>query len=272
MKLRLLTLLFAVALYSCTQKEQGKIYSPRSLTEKENFNQFQKGTEQPLTIYKYAEQEGKAQGGEHDRFGVKFRDTTVRIQLDPQDKDAVADHFALAEFLNTQKTSLLVQIADHSGLTAPFYLISVKDGKLEVVSIYRPSSGGDDQRFTRGLSRVGRSGYLINNDFFITTVDAKVYAIKRQNPDERIQGLYFINSTDKKTLVFLLSSSLYQVNYPTGEVYTQPLPAGMPKAAAQVFPWVQNNFSWQTDSRGISFLKKNKDDNRIIDIKDFKKS
>lgn len=272
MKLKLCALLFSAALLSCTQKDQGKIYSPRNLTEKEDFNKFEKGTENALAIYKYNDTQNTGQAAEEEIFGVKFRDTAVRIQLNPGDKEAIADHFVLAEFLNTQKTSLLVQIADHSGLTAPFFLISVNHDQLDVVRIYRPSRGKDDQHFTAGLSRVGRSGYLINNDFFITTVDAKVYPITRQKQEERIQGRYFLNSPDRKTLVFLVSSALYEVNYPAGEVYTQPLSSDMPKVPAQVFAWIQNNYSWQTDARGISFLKKNKDDNRIVDIKDFNKS
>jgi len=262
--------LIAVVLFSCQNKETEKIYSPRSLTTQEDFNQFEKGDENALTIYKNAGENAGADSSEI--FGVKFRDTTVTIQTSASDKNAVTGKFALAEFLNSQKTSLLVQIADQSGLTAPFYLIAIKNGKLDVVSIYRPSSGKEDKRFTKGLSRIGRSGYLINNDFFISTVNVKVYPIKRQNPDERIQGLHFMNSTDKKTLVFLVSSSLYQVNYPTGEVYTQPLSSKMPKNATEVFTWIQKNYSWQTDAKGVSFLKENKDDNRIIDIREFKKS
>jgi len=265
-------MLLFLALFSCNRKEEGKIYSPRTLKGKEDFNQFQQGAENALTIYTHTAEGNTGAGGGQELFGVKFRDTTVRIQLNASDKDAVADQFALAEFLNTQKTALLVQLADSSGLTAPFYLIAVKNGKLDVVSIYRPSQGREDHRFTKGLSRIGRSGYLINNDFFITTVDAKVYPLTRQNPGERIQGLHFLNSADKKTLVFLVSSSLYEVNYPTGEVYTQPLSADMPKVPAQVFPWIQNNYSWQTNARGVAFLKKNKDNDRIIDIREFKKS
>lgn len=272
MKLYTSVLLLALAFSGCKHQEEGKIYSPRSLKEKENFNEFQKGAENALAIYSYTDKESSAENADKEIFGVKFRDTTVRIQVAASDKEAVSDHFALAEFLNTQKTAVLVQIADQSGLVAPFYLILLKDGGLDVVSVYRPSSGKGDQRFTKGLSRIGRSGYLINNDFFITTVDAKVYPLKRQNPEERIQGIHLLNSADKKTLVFLVSSSLYQVHYPTGEVYTQELSADLPKTPEQVFPWIQNNFSWQTNAKGISFLKKNKDDDRIIDIREFKKS
>lgn len=271
MKKQICALLLSIALFSCKQKEEGKVYTARSLKEKEDFNQFQKGSENALTIYAYTDKENISEADGKETFGIKFRDTTVRIQRNPSDNAAVTDRFALAEYLNTQKTSLLVQVADNSGLIAPFYLVTVKDNHLDVVSIYRPSAGADDKRFTKGLSKVGRSGYVLNNDFFITTVDAKVYPIKRQDPDERIQGLYLLNSADKKTLVFLVSSSLYEVHYPTGEVYTQPLSPDMPKVAEQIFPWIQNNYSWQTNAKGISFLKKNTNDDRVIDISEFKK-
>ncbi|SEB05602.1 hypothetical protein [Pedobacter hartonius] len=270
MKFILSAFLIVTVLVSCQNKETEKIYSPRSLATQEDLNQFEKGDENALTIVKHTAEDAGADSAEI--FGVKFRDTTINIQTGASDRNAATGKFALAEFLNSQKTSLLVQIADQSGLTAPFYIISIKNGKLDVVSIYRPSSGKEDKRFTKGLSRIGRSGYLINNDFFISTVNVKVYPIRRQHPHERIQGLHFINSADKKTLVFLVSSSLYQVNYPTGEVYTQPLSSKMPKNAAEVFSWIQKNYSWQTDAKGVSFLRKNKDDNRIIDIREFKKS
>jgi hypothetical protein len=270
MKKHFCVLLLIFTLFGCSKKEEGKVYLPGALTGEEDLNQFEQGKENSLSVYTYADQDQADENGKEEVFGIKFRDTTVRIQLDTSDKETVKDRFALAEFLNTQKSTLLVQVADHSGLTAPFYLVTVNHGKLEVLSIYRSSGGTNDRRFTKGLSRVGRSGYLINNDFFITTVNARVFPLTRQHPEERIQGLHFMNSPDRKTLVFLVGSSLYQVHYPSSEVYTQPLSADMPKTAAQLFPWVQNNYSWQTNAKGISFLKKNKDDNRVIDIKEFK--
>jgi hypothetical protein len=272
MKRHIYIMMLSVLLFSCNQKEDGKVYLPRPLTGKEDFNHFGKGKEDALSIYSYTLKDQPEDAGEKEVFGLKFRDTTVRLQLNTSDKASLTDRFAVAEYLNTQKTTVLVQVADHSGLTAPFYLIAVKDGSLDVVSIYRSSAGAADHRFTKGLSRIGRSGYLVNNDFFITTVDAKVYPLTRQNPDERIQGIHFLNSPDKKTLVFLVGSSLYQVHYPTDEVYTQPLSAGMPKIAAQAFPWIQHNYSWETNAKGISFLRKNKDDNRVVDIREFNKS
>ena len=272
MKLQYLMLLLSVLFLGCQKNEDGKVYPSRSLTTNEDFNQFEKGNEKSLTVDKYEDknEEGAAQANE--AFGIKFKDTTVRIQNVLSEKGEPVSRFSVAEFLNTQKTALLVQAADSTGLVAPFYLVSLKNGQLDVVRIYRSSKGKEDNRFTKGLSRIGRSGYLINNDYFITTVNAKVYPLTRQNPDERIQGLHFMNSTDKKTLVFLVSSSLYQVNYPTGEAFTQPLGAKVPQRPAELFQWIQQNYTWQTNANGVSFLKSNKDDNRVIDISEFKKS
>lgn len=263
MKTSLYLLLFSVFLLSC-QKENVKTYVPRALTASENFNQSGK-SEDTLSILP------DNSAGAKSNFEVKFRDTTIHIQTSLTDKNITAGKFSFAEFVNTEKSCVLVQVADSSGLVAPFYLIALKDGKPDVVSIYKASHGKQDSRFTKGLKKVGRSGYEINNDFFITTVATKVYPIKRQNPDERIQGLYFINSPDKHTLVFLVSSSLYEVNYLTNEVYTEVLSPKMPKAPGEIYKWIQSHYSWQTSKSGSYFLKANADDNRIIDISQFKK-
>ncbi|HEY0175254.1 MAG TPA: hypothetical protein VGC08_02685 [Pedobacter sp.] len=275
MKSILSIFLLSVTLLSCQKKEEVKTYTSRSLNTTEDFNQYikQEGTT-GLTIVKTDSTPVTSKDGSvpEDRFIVKFRDTTVNIQNHLSDKSAVASQFSAAEFLNTQKTALLVQVADNSGLVAPFYLISLKGDKLDVVSLYRPSNGKDDRKFTKGLSKIGRSGYLINNDFFITTVNAKVYTLKRQSPEERIQGLHFVTSSDKNTLVFMESSALYEVHYPSGEAFTQPLPSTMPKDRGSLYSWIQNNFSWKKNAAGISFLKADKDDNSVVDISAFKKS
>lgn len=271
----LLLLLLPVALWSCQKKEETKTYISRGLAAAEDFNQYQKEGEAPaLTIIRTdsAINTGKAGNVPEDKFSIKFRDTTISIQNHFSAQSPVTSQFSTAEFLNTQKTTILVQAADASGLVAPFYLISLKDNKLDIVSLYRASNGKGDLKFTKGLSKVGRSGYLINNDFFITTVNAKVYALTRQIPEERIQGLYFVTSSDRNTLVFMGASALYEVHYPTGESFTQPLPAKVPKDQASVYAWIQNNFSWQKNAKDISFLKADKDDNRIVDMKEFKKS
>lgn len=271
----LLLLLFPVILSSCQKKEKTKTYVSRALAATEDFNQYQgPGEAVALTIVKTDSTVNTSKDGSvpQDRFSIKFRDTTVSIQNHLSDKNPVASQFSVAEFLNTQKTTILVQGADSSGLVAPFYLISLKNNKLDIVSLYRASNGKEDQKFTRGLNKVGRSGYMINNDFFITTVNAKVYTLKRQIPEERIQGLYFVTSSDRNTLVFMGASALYEVHYPTGSVFTQPLPSKVPKEQGSVYAWIQNNFSWQKNAQGISFLKADKDDNRIVDIREFKKS
>lgn len=273
MKPILYALLFSVVVTSCQKNGNEKAYVPRTLTSNESFNDYPKGTDSGLNIEKLdAEGDSSKEGSDPQQiFTVKFRDTLVQIQTNKADQKNLTAKFAVAEFLNTQKTSLLVQLADHSGLTAPFYLISLKDGQLDIVSLYRPSKGKDDKKFTKGLSRIGRSGFLLNNDFFITTVYPKVYLLKRQNEEERIQGLHFVTSTDRNTLVFMEDAALYEVNYRTGDAFTQPL-SKAPKTPTELYPWIQNNFSWQKNDKGASFLKMNKDDNRIIDIKDFKKS
>ncbi|WP_158800007.1 hypothetical protein [Pedobacter sp. L105] len=262
MKSILYLFLFSAVLVSC-QKEKTKTYVPRALTTHENFNVSQSAGD-TLAILPENAADPKS------LFEVKYKDTTVDIQTSLTDKNVIAKKFAFAEFVNTEKSTVLVQAADSSGLVAPFYLISLKDGKPDVVSIYRASNGAQDRRFTKGLKKVGRSGYEINNDFFIATVATKVYPIKRQKPDERIQGLYFINSPDKHTLVFLVSNSLYEVNYLTDESYTEVLSPKMPKAPGEIEKWIQSHYSWQANKSGSYFLKANADDNRIIDISQFK--
>ncbi len=262
----------AVILLGCEADKPEKVYQPRALVANEDFNSYAKNDESPFTVLKLVD-DGTATKADvsekEDVLTVKFRDTTVQIQPDAADKNNVIGKFAVAQFLNTQKTSLLVQGADNSGLIAPFYLLTLKNNGLDVVSLYRPSKGKGDVKVTKGMISVGRAGYLVNNDFFITNVNAKVYPIKRQNPDERIQGEYFLNSADKKTFVFLLDDVFYQVHYPSNETFTLPF-NNAPSTKAALYPWVQANFNWQKNSKGISFLKQNQDDDRIVDIKEFK--
>jgi len=271
MKLIFYVLLLSIVAFGCQQKEQEKTLVPRSLTTDENFNQFSKDKKNVLSIYQTKDSAIKKRADRlpNQSYHVKLGDTAVSIQMNADDKSTVVNTFSFAEFLNTQKTSLLVQIADNSGLVAPFYIISLKNDQLEAVSLYKASTGKEDKKFTKGLDMIGRSAYLINNDYLLTRVNSKIYTVKRQNPEERIQGPFFINSPDKETLIFLLASALYEVHYPTGTVYTQPLPSKMPAETAALYKWIQSNYSWQRNESGISFLKKNIDDNRIINIEDF---
>ena len=257
MKLQVFVLLMIIASSGCGKKEKQKVYLSRSMSATEDFNQFGQENAQLLKTYT-ANDEVLQPDAEVPASGaiVKFGDTAVVIQVDSADRNSFRDKFSFVAFLNSHKTAMLVQVADKSGLTAPFFILSVKQGKLDVVRLFRASNGQGDKRFTKGLTAVGRSGYLVNNDFLITRVDAKVYPIPRQHPDERIQGLYFINSPDRKTLVFLVSSSLYQVNYPTGRVFTQPLSANVPKNPKDIFAWIQENYAWVTDKEGVSLDRK----------------
>ena len=269
MKSTLYVLLFSIVLLSCQKKDNSKIYIPRVINANESFNDYPKDKENAFSIVKYDDSQAEPKDSK-ELFGIKLKDTTISIQTNANNKNEAADKFTFAEYLNTQKSSLLVQIADKSGLTAPFYLITLKDDKVDIISLFRPSKGAGDKRFTKGVDKIGRSGYLVNNDFFVTTVDAKVYLIRRQDPDERIQGLHFVNSPDKKTLVFLVSSSFYEVYYPTGEVFIQPLTNDAPKVPEEMYKWVVNNYSWQKNDKGMSFLKANVEDNRVRDSSEFK--
>lgn len=251
-------------LWGCQNGVNERTYLPRPIAPSEDFNNYTKDNSEPFVLV-------KAQGDNPELFAVKFRDTLVKIQSSADDKDFVVDKFSLTQFVNTQKTALLVQQAAEPGLVGPFYLLTVKNDQLDIVSLYRPSTGKEDQKYTQGLARVGSQGYLINNDFFLTNVNAKLYEIRRQNPEERIQGEFMVMSPDKKTFVFLTSSALYEIHYPSGQSFTQSLPAAVPPTKGEVFRWIQNNFNWQKNKNGISFLTANADDNRIVDLSEFKR-
>ncbi|MNY05200.1 hypothetical protein D3C86_1379110 [compost metagenome] len=137
-----------------------------------------------------------------------------------------------------------------------------------MISLYRPSTGKQDTKYTTGIIKVGRAGYVVNNDFYITNVNAQVYLIKRQNPNERIQGQFILNSPDKSTLVFLTEKSLYQVHYVSDDVHNETFSKAVPQSAADLPEWVRNNFMWQKNKKGITFLKFN-DSDRIVDIREF---
>lgn len=256
-------------LFGCQQKQLEKTYTPRILTANESFNAYVDAKEDSLSIFMLNTPASVNSGGDSEELmQVKFRDTLVKIQSGAGTD--LTDKFSSAQFLNSQKTCMLVQSADSSGLTAPFYMITLKDKKLDIVSLYRPSNGAEDSRFTKGMTKIGRSGYLINNDFFISTVNPKAYLVKRKDEGQRIQGLHFVNSPDRKTIVFLLESSLYQVHYPSGKVFNQPLSAKAPGKPGELYAWIQHNYSWQKNAEGISFLRVNTDADRLVDISEFR--
>ncbi|WP_310143849.1 hypothetical protein [Pedobacter africanus] len=267
MKNLLYALSLSLILLSCQKNQKnGVTYTPRVLTATEKFNESQPAADSVFTIYNYNSGNDKEVSGE-EAFQVKFRDTAVSIQKNKANA-ASTDKFAFAQFVNTQKTALLVQAADSTGATTQFYLLALKGGKLDVVSLDRPSAGKQDATSVPGLSKVGRSGYLVNNDFFITNVNAQAYLIKRQNANERIQGEFILNSPDKSTLIFLSPNSLYQVHYPSDESFTEKLSKPAPQSAAAISDWIRENFTWEKNKKGITYLKFS-DSDRIVDIREF---
>ncbi|TDQ08587.1 hypothetical protein [Pedobacter metabolipauper] len=269
MKKLLTALSLSIIFFGC-QSEKGKIYVPREITKNESLNAYQE--KNAITINDYETNQNKELNldpGAEETFNVKFRDTVIRIQTDPAKEDAAIDRFAFAQFVNSQKTCVLVQSADTTEQVAPFYLISFRDEKVEVISLSRPSKGADDKKYTKGLVKAGSSGFMINNDFFVTNVTSKVYLIKRQNPDERIQGDFLMQSPDKQTVVFLTPKSLYQFNYLTNEAFNQPFAIKAPATPAETYEWAKDNFSWKKNKTGNTFLVANPDEDRIVDINEF---
>lgn len=266
MKKSLLALSLIILIIGCSKDdEKTKNYIPRVLTKNESFNHYSEKKSDSITIFK----SNKPEQGES--LTVKFRDSTVSIQTDPKDPKKTTNRFAFAEFINSQKTSLLVQVEDENALAAPSFIISLKEeGGLEVLSLTRPTKPGPGEKIGLGISRLGRTGHLVNNDFFIRGVTGKVYFLKRQDPEQRIDGKYLLLSPDRNTIVFAAPKALYQVNYIADESSTLPLPADQPSEIAVVYNYVQNNYSFQKNKEGVSFLKKNHSD-RIVDISEFKK-
>jgi hypothetical protein len=267
MKNKLYALILSLLIFGCQANKSEKTLIPRTISSNEDFNFYAENKENTLSVVKYTDEgPGTAAKNGKETFAVKLGDTLIRIQPDPSDKKFVRDRFAAAEFVNTQKSAVLVELADSLGLVGPVYLITLKDNKPAAVSLYRKSTGANDIRYTKGMIRVGSSGYLVNNDFFVTTVNAKVYLIPRQHPQERIQGDFFLKSSDKTTFVFLVNGAFYQVNYPTGDVYTEPLPKTAPKGLGNVYKWVQDNYAWVKNAKGISFFKQI-DQNKVVDMR-----
>ncbi|MET4142358.1 hypothetical protein [Pedobacter sp. UYP1] len=264
MKLSLVAIALIILSAGCNQQDQKvKNYTPRTLTNNEVFNDFPTNASDSISVLSNNEEKGET-------FGAKFRDSTVHIQTDAADQSKGPAKFASAQFINKQKTALLVQIADSSGLVPRPFLIAVKNGGLEVISLYRPSKGKEDLKFSEGVKKIGATGYLVNNDFFITNVTAKVYLVKRQNPEERIQGKVLLMSPDKQTIIFAVKDFLYQVNYRTDEVVNEPIVAGSPKGDEAAFnKWITTNYAFTKNKSGNTFLKYH-DDNRIVDMKEFK--
>lgn len=262
MKITLYACFLSIVLFGCGGNSD-KTYKARPIGASEDFNVFTKSKKDIITIVKtdsgtlaYA-----------DRFALNHKDTTITIE---DASNAPAKKFLGASYINTQKTAVLVQVANGSGKKAPFYIVYIHNGQTEVVSLNKPSKGADDGKYTNGLEELTRTSLLINNDYFINTVNSRVYPVKRQNDAERIQGKFFMYSGDKTTLVFLTANALYQVNVANGETFTLPLPAELTGEPETLISNIQRDYSWVPSANGTPFLKKNADDNRIVDIKEFK--
>jgi hypothetical protein len=268
MKNLVYALALSIFLFSCSSKHESVVV-PRVLTETERFNSYQEGD--ALFIMKYgSEDRVKEEREGQGEFNIKFRDTTISIQTNPSDPAAKTDKFSFAQYVNSQKTTILAQAAGKEGEIAPVYLINLNENKVEVISLSRPSKGAKDKEYTQGLIKIGKTGFLINNDYFVTNVNAKAYVLKRQNPDERIQGAYFNLSQDKQTLVFLTANSLYQVHYPTNKANTQVLPADKSTSPDVAAIYIASNYKWVVENN-IAFLKKTGgDSDKVVDISSFK--
>lgn len=263
---------FGLLLFSCKSAVETVVLQPQVL-ETDTVFKAQKNENSELRVFNIPKA-GAAAGKETEDsqvFKLNLGDQPLAIQPDANDPGKLITEFAFAGFINSQHTAALVQLQDNSGLVAPFYIVSLDGETARAYSLYRGSKGSQDSRFTKGQREIGRSGYLVNNDFFVTRVDGKVYKLARQEPDQRIQGLHFMNSADRQTLVFLVNSALYQVHYPSGKTYTQPLPASAPAKPSGLFAWIQKNLVWERDKDQVSWLKSGAADNRVRNLNEFKK-
>jgi hypothetical protein len=256
MKLSFYCLLLSVFLVRCTYKENEKTYLPDVIQSNRTFNGYADEQDSTLTFTAHKDKSGTAVGANPKIwYQVKFGDTVVKVQTNPADPASGNKKFIRGQFLNTQKTTLLAQIADSTGLAAKFYLIALKDHALQVTELSRPSTSQSNKALL-GLIEVGRSGYVVNNDFFVSYVNPKVYYLKRPNPDERINGQFFLKSPDSQTVIFLMpNSELYQVSYATNEVYSVPL--GMDASKQGIYDFAEQNFTWIKNDRGVQFLMPN---------------
>ncbi|UKT64475.1 hypothetical protein [Pedobacter mucosus] len=257
-----LVFMLSIALMACKQGDLESTYIPRSLVEGEDFNAFSKTKDEVLTIVD-SDSSNREKG---NLVTVKFRDTTVFIK---NKQSLLSTAFSQAKFLNSQKTAVLVQ-AEKKLSQAPFYIIALNNGKVEIIDLAISSKGKDDYKFANGIEALSLSSFVLNNDYLIKTVNGKVYPIKRQNPEERIHGKFFMFSNDKSTLVFVTANSLYQVNYFTGETFNLPISPKMFNQKEVIYSQIQQNFSWKKNAKGTLFLKHNPDEDRIVDIKEFK--
>lgn len=269
---RFYALIFGLsALVSCQQQEETTAIVPEVLQADTVFKES-KDKSFDLKILEKPGMAGQSStAADSAVFTIQLNDKPLGIRLEAADgaEGQVLTEFAMATFINAQHTAMLVQVKDQSGLTAPFYIVSLKSAEVKAYRLYRASLGEGSSRFAKGQSAIGRSLYLINNDFVLTRVDGRVYLLKRQNPEERIAGVHVMNSKDKKTLVFLVNSTLYQVNYQTGKNRTFILPANTVLKPVALFAWIQQNLTWEKDQDGDYFLQPAASDNRIRSLNEF---
>jgi len=254
---KLLYLLTIALIVSCAADETfEKVYIPHVINPGETFNEYPSEKDSAITFNIHHEKTGKPLGANPNIwYDVMFGDTLVKIQTDKANPNKTNGKFIRGKFMNTQKTSLLVQIADDFGLRAKFYLISLKNHDLSIAELRRQTTQEGDLNYI-GLIHLGSEGYLINNDFLINPVNSKVYFLKRENPEERIQGQYLLKSPDKGTLVFMRPYSLYQVNYQNDEAMT--VPFGIDPGQPGLYMYIQENYVWKTKKPGLSFLLEDK--------------
>lgn len=254
---KLLYLLAIVFIGGCSANETvEKVYIPHVINPGETFNEYPSEKDSAITFNAHEEKEGKPIGANPIKwYDVKFGDTVVKIQTNKSDPAKTNGKFIRGKFMNTQRTSLLVQIADEFNYRAKFYLISLKNHELSIAELQRPTTQEGDLKYI-GLIHLGSEGYIINNDFIINPVNSKVYFLKREFPEERIQGQYLLKSPDKGTLVFLRPNTLYQVNYQNDEAMT--VPFGVDPTQPGLYIYIQENYVWKEKRPGISFLMEDK--------------
>jgi hypothetical protein len=253
-------ILLSTVLFSCSTDVLERKLTPRDLKVNEEFNEIPNNK---ANVFSFVESRSNSKTGKNEYF-INYKDTLVSVELGEKQ---LLQRFVKPEFLNSQKTAVIVQASDSAGLASPFYILAANKGKLEAILLDRPFK---NKRKNTGLEKISRANFIINNDYLVTSINGKVYPIKRQIEDEPIKGKIFMLSKDGTTLVFLTNNSFYQYNYKTGESFNLPIPASLVNNKESIFGIVQRDYTWADNKNGTPFLKERFDDNRIVDIKEFK--
>jgi len=258
----LLAAFISVSLFACTKSKESKTLSPRPLGKGEFFDESTGSKTAILSILKT--DSGKT--ADADRFAIAFKDTVLSVE---NAQKIANSKFIKARYINSQKTAILAQVDDQMGTLSPLYIFNLKNGSVEAVNINRISNGKNDRKFTKGIEDLTVTYLLVNNDYVINVVNGKVYTLTRENDAERIQGKFFMYSSDKTTLLFVTDKAFYQTNYRTGESSVLAVPAKVLQAT-DLNSEIQSNYVWSKNAKGTEFLKKGADDDRIVDISEFK--